>query len=101
MKVLRQQYSCFMGWTGFVVVYDISKDPGSRVVRLQARCISCRVPTMEDVNDDAVYKIAMPSFIANGGDGYEVIRDNKIQHHLTGMLYEKAQDMMSLVFCEI
>ena len=71
---------------GFVVVYDVHRPPGSRVVRLQTRCRACRVPVMEDVQDDTVYYIAMPAFLANGGDGYSVVSDNKINHHLTGLL---------------
>ncbi|KAF2352045.1 5'-Nucleotidase C-terminal [Trinorchestia longiramus] len=92
----------FLQVSGFVVVYDITRPPGARVVRLQARCISCRVPTMEDVRDEDVYKIAMPSFIANGGDGYTVVRDQKIKHHLTGLLdtdvYSQYIQMVSPIY---
>lgn len=76
----------FLQVSGFVVVYDINLPPGSRVVRLQARCLECAVPGMTDVQADEVYKVAMPSFLANGGDGYSVIKENKINHHLTGLL---------------
>ncbi|XP_050733908.1 snake venom 5'-nucleotidase-like [Eriocheir sinensis] len=76
----------FLQVSGFMVVYDLNLPPGSRVVRLQARCLECVVPGLEDVKDDEVYRVAMPSFLANGGDGYTVIRDNKINHHLTGLL---------------
>ncbi|CAL4102556.1 unnamed protein product, partial [Meganyctiphanes norvegica] len=76
----------FLQVSGFVVVYDVHRPPGSRVVRLQSRCRACRVPVMEDVQDDTVYYIAMPAFLANGGDGYTVVSDNKINHHLTGLL---------------
>ncbi|ROT60904.1 hypothetical protein C7M84_021432 [Penaeus vannamei] len=76
----------FLQVSGFVVVYDLNLPVGQRVVRLQARCVSCRVPEMKDVKEDEVYQVAMPSYLANGGDGYEVIRDNKVEHHLTGLL---------------
>ncbi|XP_064119251.1 snake venom 5'-nucleotidase-like [Macrobrachium nipponense] len=76
----------FLQVSGFVVVYDINLPPGSRLVRLQARCAKCRVPELRDVVDDEVYKIAMPSFLASGGDGFSVIKDNKLNHHLTGLL---------------
>lgn len=76
----------FLQVSGFVVVYDVNLPSGSRVVRLQARCQQCRVPELADVRDEEVYRIAMPSFLAMGGDGYSVIRDNKINHHLTGLL---------------
>ncbi|XP_042861628.1 LOW QUALITY PROTEIN: 5'-nucleotidase-like [Penaeus japonicus] len=76
----------FLQVSGFVVVYDLNLPVGQRVVRLQARCVSCRVPEMQDVKADQIYQIAMPSYLANGGDGYEIIRDNKVEHHLTGLL---------------
>ncbi|KAK7086251.1 hypothetical protein SK128_018655, partial [Halocaridina rubra] len=76
----------FLQVSGFVVVYDINLPPGSRVVRLQARCVMCRVPELRDIVEDDIYRIAMPSFLANGGDGYSVIKDNKIDHHLTSLL---------------
>ncbi|XP_071552970.1 snake venom 5'-nucleotidase-like [Panulirus ornatus] len=76
----------FLQVSGFVVVYDVNLPSGSRVVRLQARCQQCRVPELADVRDEEVYRIAMPSFLAMGGDGYNVIKNNKINHHLTGLL---------------
>ncbi|XP_069168282.1 snake venom 5'-nucleotidase-like [Procambarus clarkii] len=76
----------FLQVSGFVVVYDVNLPPGSRVVRLQARCQECRVPEFQDVKDDAIYSVAMPSFLAKGGDGFSVIKNNKINHHLTGLL---------------
>lgn len=74
---------------GFVVVYDINLPVGSRVVRLKARCQECRVPKMMDIQEDSVYRIAMPSFVAKGGDGFAVVKDNKINHHLTGKIVKR------------
>lgn len=69
---------------GISVIYDLSKPSGQRVARLRARCVKCRVPVMEDVLDEQIYKVATTSFVANGGDSYSIIKDNKIDHHLTG-----------------
>ena len=80
-----------------MIVYDVSLPVGSRVVRLQARCVACRVPILEDVQDEEIYKVAMPSFIANGGDGYAVVRDQKVQHHLTGE--ESLLNIYNTLFC--
>merc|ERR1719154_8468 len=76
----------FLQISGFKVVFDLSRAPGSRVVEILARCVKCRVPTMLPLQQSESYEIAMPTFLANGGDGFAVIRDNKIQHHLTGLL---------------
>ncbi len=64
---------------GLVVTYDVSKTIGSRVVDVQIRCANCSVPVFEPLDLDQLYTIALPTFTANGGDGYTMIRDNKIR----------------------
>lgn len=29
---------------------------------------------------DEVYKVVLPSFLASGGDGYQIIKDEALQH---------------------
>lgn len=36
----------------------------------------------EDLNEDAVYQIAVNSFMVTGGDGYTVIQDNLLSHRV-------------------
>lgn len=50
---------------------------GSRVTELKARCHDCDIPIYEDVNDEAVYRIVAPDFLANGGDGFKAFDDHK------------------------
>ncbi|XP_067674620.1 snake venom 5'-nucleotidase-like [Haliotis asinina] len=74
----------FLQMSGMKVVYDMTMPEGQRVVDVKVRCTNCTVPHYVNLDDTEVYKIAMSSFTANGGDGYDVINKNKIKHHLLG-----------------
>ncbi|XP_046374001.2 snake venom 5'-nucleotidase-like [Haliotis rufescens] len=74
----------FLQVSGLKVVYDVTMPVGQRVIEVKVRCTNCSVPHYVDLEDTEVYKIIMPSFTANGGDGYDVINKNKIKHHLLG-----------------
>ncbi|KAF7644508.1 hypothetical protein LDENG_00219920 [Lucifuga dentata] len=71
----------FLQVSGFHVEYDVSKDVGQRVRSLQVLCTDCRVPRYEPIQDGKVYKVVLQSFIAEGGDGYSMIRDEAIKHN--------------------
>lgn len=65
---------------GIHVVYDLSRNPGNRVVTVDVLCTQCRVPSYEPLKMDEVYKVVLSSFLANGGDGYQMIKDEALQH---------------------
>ncbi|PNJ51798.1 NT5E isoform 4, partial [Pongo abelii] len=60
---------------GIHVVYDLSRKPGDRVVKLDVLCTKCRVPSYDPLKMDEVYKVILPNFLANGGDGFQMIKD--------------------------
>lgn len=66
--------------TGFHVEFDLSKPPGHRVQSLSILCTKCRVPHYEPVQDKTVYKVVLPSYLVTGGDGFSMIRDEKLKH---------------------
>ncbi|XP_027407260.1 5'-nucleotidase [Bos indicus x Bos taurus] len=70
----------FLQVGGIHVVYDISRNPGDRVVKLEVLCTQCRVPSYEPLRMDKVYKVILPSFLVSGGDGFRMIKDEKIKH---------------------
>ncbi|XP_007195972.2 5'-nucleotidase [Balaenoptera acutorostrata] len=70
----------FLQVGGIHVVYDLSRNPGDRVVRLEVLCTQCRVPSYEPLRMDEVYKVILPSFLANGGDGFRMIKDEVLKH---------------------
>lgn len=62
--------------SGIRVKFDTTKPVGSRVKRVKLRCSNCPVPSYAPLNLSETYRIILPSFIANGGDGYTMIKDN-------------------------
>ena len=69
-----------LSFLGIHVVYDISRNPGDRVVKLEVLCTQCRVPSYEPLRMDKVYKVILPSFLVSGGDGFRMIKDEMIKH---------------------
>ena len=69
---------------GFRVTYNMECPEGSRVLHLEIVCTECLVPHLEPVQDNGVYRVIMSEFLAQGGDGYHVINDNKIDEVDTG-----------------
>ncbi|XP_068617833.1 trifunctional nucleotide phosphoesterase protein YfkN-like [Battus philenor] len=61
----------FLQMTGVEVVYDLAKGPGTRVKSAKAQCTECS--QLEQIRDYYMYKIIIPSFLADGGDGYSVL----------------------------
>lgn len=70
----------FLQVGGIHVVYDLSRKPGDRVVTLDVLCTQCRVPSYEPLRVDEIYKVILPSFLANGGDGFQMIKDEALRH---------------------
>lgn len=62
----------FFQMSGARVQYDLSKDPGSRVVSVDVRCLRCTVLTYSPLDDEEEYRILLQSFIIGGGDGYRI-----------------------------
>lgn len=60
----------FLQFSGMQVVYDLAKEPGSRIVKAKAICSSCS--ELNDIKDNLEYKVITSSFLCDGGDGYEM-----------------------------
>lgn len=65
----------FQQLSGMEVAYDLSRPVGSRVVKARAVCSHCGFNELQDIQDEYEYKMLMPTFLANGGDGYEMFMD--------------------------
>nr|XP_033793675.1 5'-nucleotidase isoform X2 [Geotrypetes seraphini] len=70
----------FLQVGGIQIVYDLSQNPGDRVVKVDVLCTECRVPSYVPLEMDKDYKVILPSFIVNGGDGYTVLKNEQIKH---------------------
>jgi 5'-nucleotidase len=75
LSVFMSNYN-YLSIPGLRVEYDVNKPNGNRVVKALARCGECRVPKYEPVEPNKSYNVIMPAFIANGGDGYTVLKKN-------------------------
>jgi 5'-nucleotidase len=68
---------------GIQVTFDLSKPVMSRVIEVAVRCAECRVPEYEPLDLEKWYRIALYSYLVNGGDGFTVITNNA-RNHTTG-----------------
>ncbi|XP_006823452.1 snake venom 5'-nucleotidase-like [Saccoglossus kowalevskii] len=89
-----QAHGEFLQMSGIRVEYDITRPSGDRVVDVQVQCVECEnhVPVYEPLDLNKEYAVITTNFIANGGDGYDVIRDNKIEHETGSMELEVIAD---------
>ncbi|XP_050297188.1 apyrase [Anthonomus grandis grandis] len=71
--------------SGIHVVYNISRPSGDRVVELKIRCQYCDVPEYQELDLNANYSMAVPSFITGGGDGFTALSNN-IKDVVTGQV---------------
>ncbi|CAG4951635.1 unnamed protein product [Colias eurytheme] len=69
----------FLQVSGIKVVYDITKPIGSKVVEATARCWNCSIPTYSKIVESGKYRVIMPNFVSNGGDGYSMLKGLPIQ----------------------
>lgn len=90
----------FLQVSGIQVVYDIRRPSGQRVKELKVRCVKCRVPKYEPIEDEAVYKLALPTYTATGGDGYKMIQNNLINYHRSGKFLMQISIILDLRFFE-
>ncbi|XP_018574672.1 apyrase [Anoplophora glabripennis] len=65
-----------MQFSGIQVVMNLTQPQGERVQSVKVRCQACMVPVYEDLDENKMYRIVVPSFITTGGDGYTIISDN-------------------------
>lgn len=76
------------------VVYDLSKQPKSRVVSIHIRDTNNIYGGMAPLKDDVLYHIGMPSFIANGGSRYAFMEN--VPKNSTGKLNECSNTTRSI-----
>lgn len=43
---------------------------------LKIKCRLCEIPQFEDYRPEGYYRVAVNSFLADGGDGHSVIKNN-------------------------
>uniref|UniRef100_T1PHF3 5'-nucleotidase n=1 Tax=Musca domestica TaxID=7370 RepID=T1PHF3_MUSDO len=66
----------FLQMSGIHTTYDYNNPVGSRVIATEVLCANCDVPTFEPLEEDRLYNVIVPSYLANGGDGYTFVEEN-------------------------
>lgn len=69
------------------VTYNITKDPGNRVVSIKLRCGACKVPRYTPLVSTKVYTVLTSKLIAEGGDGYTVIKQKRLAANPIGKCF--------------
>jgi len=80
----RNEAGRFLQVSGFKLQFDVSKPKGKRLVGVEVACGDC-LQGYEPISDKKIYKVSMTEYLANGGDGYSIIANNK-ERHLQGPL---------------
>ncbi|CAK1586814.1 unnamed protein product [Parnassius mnemosyne] len=63
----------FLQVSGVEVVYDLSEAPGARVRMAKVMCAECSA--LNEVHENHTYKVLIPAFLADGGDGYSIFEN--------------------------
>ncbi|XP_077870019.1 5'-nucleotidase-like [Saccoglossus kowalevskii] len=94
-----QSYGEFLQMSGIRVQYNLSRPSGDRVVDVQVHCVECEnhVPVYEPLDLNKKYAVITTNYIANGGDGYDVIKYNKIEHKTGRVDLEVITDYIEAV----
>ncbi|KAM9777576.1 5'-nucleotidase [Neosynchiropus ocellatus] len=75
----------FLQVSGIRVVYDTSLPENQRVVSLSVLCTLCRVPKYVPLDPEQTYTVVMNSYMVNGGDGYQMIKEENLKHNTGDM----------------
>ncbi|XP_047991994.1 protein 5NUC-like isoform X4 [Leguminivora glycinivorella] len=62
----------FLQFSGMKVTYDLLKPAGSRIIKAHAICSNCGNTELAEIEDKYTYRLLMPSFLAEGGDGFSI-----------------------------
>lgn len=71
---------------------------------LQVRCRHCTIPIYEDLDEERIYRIVVPSFLAEGGFGFNLIQKYLKNRKIGGIdrdLFVKYLEGKSPIFQEI
>lgn len=66
--------------SGAKVVYNLKNEEMNRVVSIDVLTTTDNVPRYEPLDKSKYYKCVSSSFLANGGDGFEMIGKYKLNH---------------------
>lgn len=62
--------------SGLRVIFNITNPRGERVQELKVRCQYCKIPKYFEIDLNKDYKVVVMDYLANGKDGFNIIKDN-------------------------
>ncbi|WAR07544.1 5NTD-like protein [Mya arenaria] len=68
---VTDKHGRFLQFTGLKVTYDLRQTVMRRVHDVHVRCLTCAVPSYSPLHDDVIYNVLLPTFLIEGGDGYQ------------------------------
>lgn len=75
----------FLQVSGLILTYDVRKPIGQRLI--SALTGQPSIPgSWRAIQDDQLYEVAVPSFLAFGGDTFQMIPDSMVEYKNTGFL---------------
>lgn len=77
----------FLQTSGAIVVYNMTKPPGSRVESVEVRCSECDVPSFSKLEPTRTYGAIVTNFLYEGGDGFSMF---KVCVTLTNVLFSRT-----------
>nr|XP_018904612.1 PREDICTED: apyrase-like isoform X2 [Bemisia tabaci] len=88
--------SSFLQYSGIKATIDLDGPKYHRVSNVSVRCADCVVPLYRPLEKGQFYKIVLPSFVCEGGDGYKMIKKNARRHVKGRVNTEILQDYLSV-----
>ncbi|CAG5132255.1 unnamed protein product, partial [Candidula unifasciata] len=85
-EVPSDAFGGFLQVSGLQITYDMSRPVGERVVEVLAVCTKCRVPTLEPLQPQKIYKVLTSGYLINGGEGYSMLPGAILSRHATDTL---------------
>lgn len=66
--------------SGLKIVANVTNEIGHRLLSVDVLCRECNIPEYRPLNKTEIYKIIATSFLVQGGDGFEILRDKHTNH---------------------
>ena len=89
IEAILKTPSFLLYFSGLQIQYVLKKPSGIRVGDIKVRCAACQVPVYERLDESAVYKVLLTSYLANGGRGLG-IEKMRLSHHVGNLTYDVA-----------
>lgn len=71
--VSNPEFGKLLQVSGLKAVFDLSKPFNHTLISVDVLCRLCAIPRYETLDSETFYRVAMPDFLARGGDGFSMI----------------------------